>query len=72
FSEEKISLIKICALLHDIGKISIPVEILEKPGKLTEEEFEIMKNHSKIGYNILSELNMNEIRDIATLLKSIA
>lgn len=67
FSEEKISLIKICALLHDIGKISIPVEILEKPGKLTDEEFEIMKNHSKIGYNILSELNMNEIRDIATL-----
>ena len=66
-SDERISLIKICALLHDIGKISIPVEILEKPGKLTYEEFEIMKNHSKIGYDILSELNMNEIRDIATL-----
>ena len=43
-SEERISLIKICAILHDIGKIAIPVEILEKPGKLTEEEFEIMKN----------------------------
>lgn len=66
-SEERISLIKICAILHDIGKIAIPVEILEKPGKLTEEEFEIMKNHSKIGYDILSELSMSEIRDIATL-----
>lgn len=66
-SDERISLIKICALLHDIGKIAIPIEILEKPGKLTYEEFEIMKNHSKVGYDILSELNMNEIRDIATL-----
>lgn len=66
-SNERISLIKICAVLHDIGKISIPVEILEKPGKLTDEEFEIMKNHSKVGYDILSKLNMNEIRDIATL-----
>lgn len=66
-SDERISLIKICAVLHDIGKISILVEILEKPGKLTDKEFEIMKNHSKVGYDILSELNMNEIRDIATL-----
>ena len=66
-NDEKISIIKMCAVIHDIGKISTPVEILEKPGRLTDEEFEIMKNHSKVGYDILSELNMNEIRDIATL-----
>lgn len=66
-NDKELSLIKICAVLHDIGKIAIPIEILEKPGKLTEEEFAIMKNHSIVGYDILSELNMNEIRDIATL-----
>lgn len=42
----------ICAYLHDIGKQFIPPEILQKPGKLTEEEYEIMKTHTTIGYNI--------------------
>ncbi|WP_024953818.1 cache domain-containing protein [Sulfurospirillum arcachonense] len=39
--------------MHDIGKVGIPDKILKKPGKLTVEEFKIMKTHSKIGYNIL-------------------
>ena len=42
----------ICAYLHDIGKQFIPPEILQKPGKLTEEEYEIMKTHTTIGYDI--------------------
>lgn len=42
----------ICAYLHDIGKQFIPQEILQKPGRLTDEEFEIMKTHTTIGYNI--------------------
>lgn len=42
----------ICAYLHDIGKMFIPPEILQKPGKLTDEEYEIMKTHTTIGYNI--------------------
>lgn len=41
------------ALLHDIGKVNIPIEILEKPGTLTEEEYEIVKTHSEIGYEKL-------------------
>ena len=41
--------------LHDIGKISIPEEILNKPGRLTAEEFEIMKTHSAIGAHILEQ-----------------
>lgn len=65
--EKALTKIKVAAALHDIGKIGIPVEILEKPGKLTDDEFEIMKNHALIGYNILSELNIDDIRDIGTL-----
>lgn len=49
----QIALIVNASALHDIGKISIPEEILNKPGKLTKEEFEIMKTHSAIGAQIL-------------------
>ena len=41
-----------CAYLHDVGKQFIPPEVLQKPGKLTDEEYEIMKTHTTIGYNI--------------------
>lgn len=41
-----------CAYLHDVGKIFIPPAVLQKPGKLTPEEYEIMKSHTTIGYNI--------------------
>ena len=42
----------ICAYLHDIGKIFIPPEILQKPDKLTDEEYEIMKTHTILGYKM--------------------
>lgn len=42
----------ICAYLHDIGKLFIPPSILQKPGKLTEEEYETMKTHTTLGYNM--------------------
>lgn len=42
----------ICAYLHDIGKLFIPPSILQKPGKLTDEEYDIMKTHTTIGYNM--------------------
>lgn len=45
----------ICGYLHDIGKQFIPPEVLQKPGKLTEEEFEIMKTHTTIGHNMCME-----------------
>ncbi|MCL2147174.1 MAG: response regulator [Synergistaceae bacterium] len=44
--------------LHDIGKVGIPDSILLKPGKLTEEEFEVMKTHSEIGARIIDSINM--------------
>ena len=42
----------ICAYLHDLGKIFIPPEVLQKPGKLTDEEYEIIKTHTTIGYEM--------------------
>lgn len=43
------------ALVHDIGKVYVPLEILNKPGKLTPDEFEIMKTHSEKGYRVLAD-----------------
>lgn len=43
------------ALLHDIGKMQVPLEILNKPGKLTKDEFEIMKSHPGMGYELIKE-----------------
>ncbi|MFA9423266.1 MAG: HD-GYP domain-containing protein [Sedimentibacter sp.] len=51
------------AFLHDIGKAQIPLEILNKPGKLTHDEFEIMKGHPTNAVNMLKNLVSDEIRD---------
>lgn len=49
----------ICAYLHDIGKLRIPPEILQKPAKLTDEEYEIIKTHTTIGYEMcMSDINL--------------
>lgn len=50
--EDKTKLYANCALLHDIGKIFIPPYVLQKPSKLTNEEFEIMKSHTIKGYEL--------------------
>ncbi|MCC8046683.1 MAG: HD domain-containing protein [Clostridiales bacterium] len=63
FSEEDQEWISYMALLHDIGKIGIPDEILKKTGKLSPEEWEIVKSHPRIGGEILSEFTV--IPDIA-------
>lgn len=53
FSDTQIYQIGVSGLLHDLGKSEIPNEVLNKPGKLTDEEFHIMKQHPLLGYNIL-------------------
>lgn len=59
-SKEQIRMITTASALHDIGKISIPDEILNKPGRLTAEEFAVIKGHSMAGANMLSELPLDQ------------
>ncbi len=59
-TNESIATITMASSLHDIGKISIPEEILNKPGKLTKEEFEIMKTHSAIGAEMLKNIPFDQ------------
>lgn len=53
WSETDAERLKLAAPMHDVGKLGIPDAILQKPGRLTPEEFDIMKNHTKIGAQIL-------------------
>ncbi len=55
-SEDRIKGIRLAAVLHDIGKISVPAEILSKPGKISETEYEICKVHAQAGYDILKSI----------------
>ncbi|MBU2711487.1 HD domain-containing phosphohydrolase [Zooshikella harenae] len=55
WSEEDAKLLELAAPMHDTGKIGIPDAILQKPGKLTSDEWLIMKKHSQIGFNILNQ-----------------
>ena len=59
-SKADISLISTASALHDIGKIAISDTILNKPGRLTEEEFEVMKTHSMVGANMLLDLPIEQ------------
>jgi len=56
-SEERIDLIRMGSLIHDIGKIYIPAEILTKPGRLNDIEFAMMKSHPTVGYKILNKVD---------------
>ena len=55
-SSDRIEGIRIASLVHDIGKISLPAEILSKPSKLNEMEYSLIKDHSKIGFDILKSI----------------
>ncbi len=55
-TDDEMSMIPTVAALHDVGKISIPYHVLNKPGRFTEEEFNLMKTHTTIGYDMLTEL----------------
>jgi putative nucleotidyltransferase with HDIG domain len=56
-SEERINLIRMGSLIHDIGKIYIPSEILTKPARLGDLEFAMIKSHPTVGYKILNKVD---------------
>lgn len=55
-SVDKVQGVRMASLIHDLGKISIPAEILSKTGKITDIEFSLIKNHPRTGYDILKEI----------------
>ena len=68
FSEKDMDTLTLCGLLHDIGKSKIPNEIIGKPGKLTDSEYEEIKKHPVIGYNMVKNLNIDQRVKNAVLL----
>jgi HD-GYP domain-containing protein (c-di-GMP phosphodiesterase class II) len=65
-SEREAEMIRVARPMHDIGKVGIPGAILNKPGKLTSEEFKIMKMHAELGYDLLKN-SQREILKIAAI-----
>lgn len=59
YDEATLDLITLCGLLHDIGKAQIPIDIIGKPGSLTDKEYEIVKTHTIIGYNLLKDQDVD-------------
>jgi putative nucleotidyltransferase with HDIG domain/PAS domain S-box-containing protein len=57
FTDDEINGIRLASLVHDIGKMHLPAEILNKPGKISEVEFDMIETHSKAGYDILKEVD---------------
>lgn len=59
-SQKEIETATLCGLLHDIGKLAIPDQLIKKPGKLTDEEYKTVKKHTIEGYNILKNQNISD------------
>jgi len=57
FSNDELKILKIASALHDIGKIHVPIQILNKPAKLSQYERDLVKNHSQVGYDILKAVD---------------
>ena len=70
-TEADISLISTASALHDIGKINIPEQILNNPGRLTKEEFEIVKTHSAVGEHMLRQIPFNQNEPLVKIAREI-
>ena len=66
-SENDLNVLTTAGMLHDIGKLKIPAEIIKKPGKLTDEEFQQIRNHPQYGYEILRGKKLDSRIKLATL-----
>ncbi|RKP46735.1 DUF3369 domain-containing protein [Cohnella endophytica] len=67
FTEEEAEIVRLASSMHDVGKVAVPDEILNKPGKLTPEEFETIKNHTNHGYAMLNHSNRDIIKTAAII-----
>jgi len=56
-SRDRIEGLRVAAIIHDIGKVSVPAEILSKPSKLTKIEFDLIKTHAQAGFDILKDID---------------
>ncbi|WP_368506061.1 HD-GYP domain-containing protein [Alkalihalophilus sp. As8PL] len=56
YSSKQLNEIGLGALLHDVGKIAVPIEVLNKPGRLNKEEFELIKTHPRAGFDLLRDV----------------
>ena len=65
-SKEEAFILKLASPMHDIGKLGVPEHILKKPGKLTEEEFEIMQTHPSLGYEVFQN-SKKQILKVASI-----
>lgn len=62
---KRVEILRIAGILHDIGKIRIPIDILNRPGPILEAEFELLKIHPQVGFDLLSEIPFdNDIAEI--------
>ncbi len=61
FSEPDVARIRLAGILHDVGKIAVPDVVLDKPGRLTDEEYEQVKRHSEVGARILEGANLRDL-----------
>ncbi|MBI1319577.1 MAG: DUF3369 domain-containing protein [Candidatus Hydrogenedens sp.] len=66
-SSEEVTILRFASPMHDVGKMGIPDAILKKPGPLTDEEFEIMKTHTTVGYEMLRHSKRKLLRTAATV-----
>ena len=66
-TREQIEMLRIAAPMHDIGKIAVPDEVLGKPAGLTEKEYDIMKTHTLVGYDIFKNTDRDPHRIIAAI-----
>ncbi len=58
--EEKVRILNACGMFHDIGKLLIPKNVLDKPGRLNDEEYEIMKSHTVLGYKLIKDYGLDQ------------
>lgn len=66
---EKLKTLRLAALLHDIGKIGIPDNVLKKPGRLSTQEYDIIKRHPDVGYRIIKNIDSDSADEIARIVR---